>query len=80
MTWYGGRPLRAALHNFTDAAARINLMEEPRESAVHCCACRRLIGLPEGAKEGDTMTCPFCAAKMVLRLMTVFIAEEVVEA
>jgi uncharacterized Zn-finger protein len=55
-------------------------MSHPEKNEVHCCACSRLITLAEGSKEGDQAVCPFCSTKMRLGLMTVFVAEALVEA
>lgn len=55
-------------------------LSETPERAVHCCACHLLVTLPSETGAGDVLTCPFCHTRMVLREMTVYIAEPVVEA
>jgi hypothetical protein len=50
------------------------------ERAVQCCGCHLLVKLPSTAGLGDVLTCPICATRMVLRELTVYIAEPVVEA
>jgi len=52
----------------------------PEKHEVHCSACSRLVLLSEGTGEGDVITCPFCHQKMVVKLMTVYVGEPVVEA
>jgi LSD1 subclass zinc finger protein len=51
---------------------------EKRE--VHCCACSRLVMLPDGATEGNVIECPFCHTKMQIRTMTVYVAQAVEQA
>jgi hypothetical protein len=45
--------------------------------AVNCPACHRLFNVPAGKGEGDLLTCPFCATRMVLRIRQVLVAEPV---
>lgn len=52
----------------------------PAKNEIHCSACSRLVLLGEGAREGDVVTCPFCHQKMVVKLMTVYVGEPLVEA
>lgn len=55
-------------------------LSETPERVVHCCACHLLVTLPSTTGVGEVLTCPFCQSRMVLREMTVFVAEPVVEA
>jgi hypothetical protein len=50
------------------------------EPIVHCCGCNRLITLKSGTVPGDTVSCPFCDTRMVLRELTVYVAEPLTEA
>jgi hypothetical protein len=45
--------------------------------AVNCPRCRRLFNVPSGRTEGDVITCPFCAAPMLLRVRSMLVAEPV---
>ena len=47
---------------------------------MHCCGCNRLIMLKSGTVPGDTVSCPFCDTRMVLRELTVYVAEPLTEA
>ena len=53
---------------------------ENLEPVVHCCACKRLIVLPSTAAAGSVVACPYCGTRQVLRELTVFVSEPVVEA
>jgi hypothetical protein len=55
-------------------------LSETPERVVHCCACHLLVTLSSTAAVGAVLSCPFCQTRMVLREMTVFVAEPVVEA
>lgn len=55
-------------------------LSETPERVVHCCACHLLVTLPSTLNLGDVLTCPFCQTRQVLREMTVYVAEPVVEA
>lgn len=68
----------------TELAARIATMErelgDSPERVVQCCACHLLVKLPSTARLGDVLTCPLCKTRMVLRELTVYVAEPVEEA
>jgi hypothetical protein len=55
-------------------------MSDPEKREVHCCACSRLVMLPDGTGEGSLVTCPFCFTKMQVRTMTVYVGEPVEQA
>lgn len=52
----------------------------PEKQEVHCSACSRLVTITDGDSEGSVISCPFCHSKMRLKLMTVYVAEPLVEA
>jgi hypothetical protein len=55
-------------------------LSDTPERVVHCCACHLLVTMPSTAGVGSVVTCPFCQARMVVREMTVYVGEPVVEA
>jgi hypothetical protein len=52
----------------------------PPVRAVHCCACSRLITLPEIAAPGYELTCPFCATRQRIAELTVLVSEPLLPA
>ncbi|MDQ3023225.1 MAG: hypothetical protein M3R04_02390 [bacterium] len=57
-------------------------MDEARTPvrAVHCCACSRLIAVPDLAGKGYELRCPFCATSQRLAELTVLVSEPLVKA
>jgi hypothetical protein len=47
----------------------------PPVRAVHCCACSRLVTVPDLAGNGYELTCPFCATPQRLAELTVLVSE-----
>jgi hypothetical protein len=52
----------------------------PPPRAVHCCACSRLVIIPELAGAGFELACPFCGTRQKLAEMTVLISEPLLPA
>lgn len=48
--------------------------------AVHCCACSKLITVPDLAGPGYELACPFCGTRQQLAEMTVLISRPIVPA
>ena len=52
--------------------------EPPR--AVHCCACSRLVAIPELAGAGYELSCPFCHTRQRVAEKTVLVSEPLEQA
>jgi uncharacterized paraquat-inducible protein A len=50
------------------------------QRAVHCCACNRLITLPELAGTGYELACPFCLTRQRVAELTVLVTEPLLPA
>ena len=48
--------------------------------AVHCCACSKLITIPDLAGTGYELACPFCYTRQKLAEMTVLVSEPLLPA
>jgi hypothetical protein len=74
--------LRAEFHSIANPGGGWykRYMMEPPEHILHCCACSRYVKFADNLGDGDTVECPFCHAKNLVRVQAVFVGEAVEQA